>query len=84
MFKKEVSNLQQVKDQIEETRSHVDKGVTEYVEWFKTQNNDMHVAFEDLVKYINQIYREKKKQLKTEYLLLTQGAFKNKEILRDH
>jgi len=55
MFKKEVSNLQQVKDQIEETRSHIDKGVTDYVEWFKKENNDMHVAFEDLVKFINQI-----------------------------
>lgn len=55
MFKKEVSNLQHVKDQIEETKSNIDKGVTDYMQWFKTQNNDLHVAFDDLVKYINQM-----------------------------
>jgi hypothetical protein len=55
MFNKEVTNLQQVKYQIEETKSYIDKGMTDYMQWFKTQNNDMHQAFEDLVKKINQM-----------------------------
>lgn len=56
----------------------------DYQNWYTTQNNQLHDAFDSLVKYINEMYREKKKIIKKEYLQTSQKVFDNKDKLTIH